>query len=219
MTQPAAYPSSYPSPAAPRSPAPLIVAGAIGLVVGVVLVGALWLIVGGTSGTDSDPVSAPAKLGDYQRFGDVKGGGSSDTQQRVASHVADSDTRSGQLLADAYGGAGAAVQTYASGDLRTTFELSVVRASTPGLYVGYQDAEYLGLAAPPREVKQFGNVQCVVQNEQASAGSETPPRVVQSDCQRVADELTVRIRPTSGELAQHPDQVATLVDQAFAALG
>lgn len=211
-----------PAPAPKPSRVPLYVAGGVGLVVGALVVGVLWLTVGssgsGGLGGSPGPVAAPAKLGTYQRFADIPSQATGNGKT-VADRTNAWNARTAQLISGAYDGAAATVETYASADLQVIFTVEVVRASSPGLFVPYQDPKALGLAAPEQDVRRFGSVECIVRTQPTSENSDTPPPVIGADCQRSEGGLTVRIPSVGGDLGEKPDQVAALVGQAFDAIG
>jgi hypothetical protein len=209
-------------PAPPTRPvrAPLYVAAGVGLVIGALVVGLLWLTVGDSDdgvGGSSTPVTAPAKLGDYQRFADVPGN-TSGPGKAAADRTTAWDRQTAQRISDAYHGAAATVQTYTTADLRVIFSVQIVRADSPGLFVPFQDPKTLGLAAPNQDVKTFGAVQCVVHIQSQAAENPGPIQVVGTDCQRTGGGLTVRIPTAGGDLGEHPDQVAAVVDEVFTAI-
>jgi hypothetical protein len=97
-------------------------------------------------------------------------------------------------------------------------QLFVVRANTPQPFMPYENLKELGESVPLYEVKQFGDVQCLVNNTQPEAsGPEPTDSVVTSLCQRSANGLTVQVR-ANGDIEHHPDQVATLVDDAWSSV-
>ncbi|TDQ00998.1 hypothetical protein [Labedaea rhizosphaerae] len=201
---------------------PLYLAAGIGLVVGALVVGLLWLTVGGSDddaigGGGSAPITAPAKVGEYQRFAEVPGNASG-PGKATAERMSAWDSQTAQRISTAYDGAAATVQTYAKADLSVIFQVQVVRANAPGLYVPYQDPKTLGLAEPQQDVKTFGAVQCIVHVQARAAESESPTQVVATDCQRTGGGLTVRVPTAGGTLGEHPDQVAAVVDEVFTAI-
>ena len=206
---------------APSSRVPLYVAAGVGLVVGALVVGVLWLTIGGSDdgvAGSSAPVTAPAKVGQYQRFADVPGNASG-PGKTTAERTSAWDSQTAQRISAAYDGAAATVQTYATADLSVIFQVQVVRANAPGLYVPYQDPKTLGLAEPEQDVKTFGAVQCIVHVQPRAAESQAPTQVVATDCQRSGGGLTVRIPAAGGTIGEHPDQVAAVVDEVFTAIG
>ena len=220
---PAPMPSPMPSPApSPRSSrVPLYVAAGVGLVVGALIVGVLWLTVGssgGGVGGSSSPVAAPAKVGEYQRFADIPGN-KSGPGRATADRFTSWNSQTAQRISAAYNGAAASVETYAKSDLSVIFSVQVVRANAPALFVPYQDPKALGLAEPDQDVKTFGKVQCIVHTQQRAAENPGPSQVIGTDCQRTGGGLTVRIPTTGGGLGEHPDQVAAVVDEVFNSIG
>jgi hypothetical protein len=213
---------SEPAPPARPVRAPLYVAAGVGLVVGALVVGLLWLTVGGSDdgggvGGSSAAVTAPAKVGVYQRFAEVPGN-TSGPGKAAADRTSAWDRQTAQRISDSYHGAAATVQTYATPDLGVIFSVQVVRADSPGLFVPYQDPKTLGLAAPNQDVKTYGAVQCVVHIQTQAAENPGPVQVIGTDCQRTGGGLTVRIPTAGGNLGEHPDQVAAVVDEVFTAI-
>jgi hypothetical protein len=203
----------------PSSRVPLYVAAGVGLVVGALVVGVLWLTVGSSEdGGSSGPIAVPAKVGDYQRFADIPGNASG-PGKATAERTSAWNRQTAQRISAAYDGAAATVETYARPDLQVIFTVQVVRANSSGLYVPYQDAKTLGLAEPDQDVKTFGKVQCIVHVQPKAAENEGPTQVVGTDCQRTGGGLTVRIPTAGGDLGEHPDQVAAVVDEVFTAIG
>jgi hypothetical protein len=224
-------PAPYnPPPAAPATAAgigsrrPLFLAAAAGFALAAVI--AIGLAVAGvlpsnddsgTSGTSAASITLPKTLGSYVRFADVKLNHSSRAAKSVANEK-NSDAKTASALSAAYDGAGAAVQVYADQKLATTVAAWAVRGPTPRPVVAYVDAKYLGLAQSPHEIKKVGSSYCSISTiEQTPAGQTPPPSATHTDyCQRSSDSLTVTVYAYGDStLAQHPDQVAALVDQVW----
>ncbi|MFC1430125.1 hypothetical protein ACEZDB_05560 [Streptacidiphilus sp. N1-3] len=128
------------------------------------------------------------------------------------------DTKSAQRLSQAYGGAKAVVQHYADSEVAEIVILDAVSASSPQPYVPYEDAAQLGMAVPPDQLVQVGQVACVVYNQGTAAGQKpTAESVVVNYCQRTGSGLTVQLR-ASGDLQHQPQQMAALVEKAWTAL-
>jgi hypothetical protein len=97
--------------------------------------------------------------------------------------------------------------------------LIAVRAESPRPFTPYTDAETLGLARSPQEVRTFGEVSCVVQNRATPAGEEPEPEAtLATSCQRTGDGLTVHVLYPRPDLGSQPEAVARMVDEAWAAL-
>ncbi|MFC4858153.1 hypothetical protein [Actinophytocola glycyrrhizae] len=168
----------------------------------------IWLLFGNESGSTS-PVSAPERLGDHYRFGDVPRLSSGENQRKTVDRQNRYDGESSARLSESNDGAGALVQTYANNDLDSMFALQVVRAPSPfPPYVSFSDPKDLGVDKPREEVLRYGSVACAVRNDPGQ-----PPRVMV--CLRTSDDLTVSITNTNGDLGEQPEEVAKLVDEAW----
>lgn len=201
-------------------------AGLAGLVVGAAAVGTTWLTLAdgddaaggsGVGPTSTSKLALPATLGTFVEFqGAARRSGSRGADQ-TAQRIAKSDAESTHLLSRAYGGAGAAVRTYAQrDDASTTVLVSAVRGGSPAPFVPYQDAAALGLVRPMREVRTVGDVACLIVNQPTPAGQTPRPDSVNVDhCQRTKEGLTVTVGNISGDLRTSPDQVAALVEDAW----
>lgn len=223
---PVTVPSSgQPAPGPARGP--LVLAALGGFVLAAVIALVLWATgvfdSGSSDGGSSDAsISLPAKVGSYVRFQDV----TLNKQPRAKAVVANneqSDARTAAALSRAYGGAGAAVQTYADQKLATTFTVWAVRARTPDPVVGYEDAKFLGLAVATDTVQHIGPVTCQLHNNATPAGklpAKDAATVVL--CQRTSESLTVVVRNVSGvgtpALNNSPNGVAAVVDQVWDAV-
>ena len=209
---------------APPPKRPLVVPAALGgLIVGAALVGIPWLLFGTSGGAaNSSPLTVPDTLGGLERSQVAVGKVTDNTG--VAKSEADRDDKDNRenaaRVSAAYGGAAAVVQTYHDDRLERGYQLTAVRANTPGLIAPYEDTELLGLAEPSQEVKEFGAVQCLV-HHLATAAGETPSadKTTVSSCQRSASGLTVQLKVINQtEDNRDPAKLATTVDEAWAAL-
>jgi hypothetical protein len=219
-TQSGNGPDEFPTPAhgtrmqEPRRPnggasprAVAVLAAVAGLVVGAAVTSGAWLLFGNGEGS-SATVSAPGRVGDYYRFGDVPAMDGDRQRQAVDRQVRYDRESSGRLSA-AHDGAGAVVQQYANEDLDSMFSLEVVRTRSPfPPYVPFSDPEDLGVDKPFEEVLRYGTVACSVRN---SPGQ--PPIVL--GCLRTSDDLTVTVSRVTGDAGQRPQDVAKLVDAAW----
>jgi hypothetical protein len=206
---PRGYPAPPPPPRSNRGG--FVVAGLVGLVVGGLLVGGAWMLFGGGDGTSSTPIAAPERIGDYSRFGDAAERKDEERGGKVADRYRDWDKRSSERLSAAHEGAGAFVQSYTNDDLEETFVLEAVRAPSPfPPYAQYSDPEVLGMERPVEELREFGDVGCLVRND--------PSTSYVLSCVRTDDELTVRITHAAGDLIEDPEAVAKLVDTAWGEL-
>ncbi|GAA2682424.1 hypothetical protein [Streptomyces lunalinharesii] len=199
--------------------------GLAGLVVGAAAVGATWLTLAdgddaggsGVGRTSTSTVTLPAAVGAFVEFQGAAHRSGNRGADQTARRIATSDAQSTSLLSRAYGGAGAAVRTYAQpADLSVTFMVGVVRGGSPAPFVPYQDAAALGLVRPMREVRTVGGVACVLVNQPTPAGQTPRPDSVTVDhCQRTKEGLTVTVGNISGDLHNSPDQVAALVEDVW----
>lgn len=187
-----------------------VVAGFVGLAVGAAVVAGAWLLFGNDGGGSSSPISAPEQVGDYYRFADVPL--LQDEDRRPVDYRVEADRRSSERLSAANGDAGAFVQQYSDDELENGFSLDVVRAPSPALYVPYSDPKYLGVDKPLEEVREFGDVACAMRN--LTSGESTVTRCLRTDA-----GLSVTISGVTGDLAEQPEQVAALVDEAWSQLG
>lgn len=202
---PYGYP--IPGPAPRRGRGGVALAGIAGLVVGGLLVGGAWLLLG-DDGPSSSPLSAPERVADYVRFGDAAERIDRDNGQEVAARYRDWDQRSSERLTAAHDGAGAFVQSYSDENLEHSFTMEAVRAPVPyPPYAPYSDPEVLGVDRPVEELREFGNVGCLVRNETAQS--------YVTSCVRTSDDLTVQITHVTGDLIDDPETVAKLVDTAW----
>jgi len=202
-------PSGFPMPApAPRrGPGGVILAGVAGLVVGGLLVGGVWLLVG-DGGASSSPISAPERVSDYARYGDAAERIDRDKGKEIADRYRDWDQRSSERLSAAHDGAGAFVQTYTDDDLEQSFTVEAVRAPAPyPPYAPYSDPEVLSMERPVEELREFGDVGCLVRND--------PAQSYVTSCVRTDNDLTVQITHVTGDLLDDPQAVAELVDATW----
>jgi hypothetical protein len=226
--QPGQFPAAAPAAASPRQGRislrnPLVTA-ALGLVVGLAAVGIPVLLsddggVGFGGGGGGGELSAPAKLDGLRPFADVQRAAGVPKAKEMADGIAKEERKSGERLSEAYGGAAAVVKQYADDDVETTVTLVAVRSRSPKPYVPYEDPERLALAVPPDELKVIGDVSCVLYNQPTAAGSKpTAESVHVTLCQRTGDGLTVQIRPGGSGVANQPEKVASLVEEAWSQL-
>ena len=206
---------------APRSASRVLVPAIVGVLVGAAVVGGLWLTVGSSSddlptasGAATDPITPPAKVGDYRFFADVPLNKEPRAQQAVRSADA-RDAENTKRLSAAYRGAAAVVKTYSNNDLLAFVPAYVVRASSPGLVAPYSDPKDLGLPKPEYEPMTFGDVECVAHNQPTTGGHS---EVYATECQRTSANLTVHVPPVGGPIGQHPDQLAAFVGELFDAI-
>lgn len=191
--------------ASPRAIA--VFAGVVGLIVGAAVASGIWLLFGNEGGS-SAAVSAPERIGEYYRFGDVPRM-SGDKQQKAVDRQVRYDKESSGRLSEAHEGAGAVVQQYATEDLDSMFSLEVVRTRSPfPPYVPFSDPKDLGTEKPFEEVLRYGTVACSVRNNPGQ-----PPIVL--GCLRTSGDLTVTVSRVTGDAGQRPEDVARLVDEAW----
>ncbi|WP_328222950.1 hypothetical protein [Streptomyces sp. NBC_00310] len=204
--------------------------GLVGLALGAGLVGGAWLVTGDGENPASSPaagakavpgggLSAPKTLGGFVRRDQAVLDLDKGAADRMAERYRAWDSRSGERLTRAYGGAAAVVQTFSDSSLWSSFQLTAVRGSAPRPYVPYTDPEVLGLEKPTNELVTFGKVDCVLHHLPTEAGDEPESDSVSTvSCQRGDGRLTVLFREVTGDLTHEPSQVARLVDEAWAEL-
>jgi hypothetical protein len=208
-------------PPAPRRrvSAAVVFSLVVGAVVGALVVGSIWLLFGDGGGPDVSG-STPDRVGDYGRFADAQVNQSDKGKQNVQ-RVQDWNRRSAERLSAAHHGAKAAVESYTDDRVEQQFTLLVVDAQVPfPPFVPYQDAAYLGLKRPPDELRELGDVACVVRNDPspASGGGDDDPKATHViSCVRTGSS-TVEIRNVSGDLAGDPQKVADLVNEVWSKL-
>ena len=224
--EPEPAPPVPPPPSAPRdgrARGPLVVAAVVGALVGAAVVGVLWLALGDDDGdaeaADTTPLEAPAALGAYVPPASAPAM-QNEQGQRQVDRWQRWNERTAQQVSEAFGGAAAVAATYVDDDLLSFVPLVAVRAQAPLPWVPYQDAAELGLARPPQELVRFGDVACVVQNQATPEGQEPAgDAAITTSCMRTGPGLTVQVLYPGPELGHQPEQVARLVDEAWASLG
>ena len=200
-------PRGFPTPVPRRGRGGAVLAGVAGLVVGGLLVGVAWLLLG-DDGASSSPISAPARISGYMRYGDAAEGVDREKGREIADRYRDWDQRSSERLSAAHDGAGAFVQSYTDEGLEQSFTVEAVRAPAPyPPYAPYSDPEYLRMERPVEELREFGDVGCLVRND--------PSQSYVTSCVRTDDDLTVQITHVGGDLLDDPEAVAKLVDAAW----
>jgi hypothetical protein len=213
-------PTSTPGLAARASRLPLLLAAAIaGVLVGSVVVGAVWILTDDdTVAVDTTPIAAPERLGPYRQVGALTAG-QGGAAVRNAKRTEAWNARTAEAVSRAYGGAAAVAATYADDGLETMIPVTAVRAATPEPFVPYQDPAELGLARPTSEVTRFDRVACVLHNDPTASGEEPDPQTVWvTSCMRSGPGLTVQIVSPGGGIAHQPQQVAGLVDEMWASV-
>jgi hypothetical protein len=198
----------------------MLFAGLIGLLIGALVVGGIWLASGSTAaGIGTQSITIPQSIGEFVPFEEVELNKSPKASDNVA-RVESWDDQSTLRLSKATGGAAAAVRSYSDKDLRNQISVLVYRAkaSPSPQFVPYQDANSLGLVHPPEEMDQFSAVSCVLHNDPTPVGTTSSPNSVHTiTCVRTGPELTVEIRPT-GDISNEPQRVAQLVDEVWNSL-
>jgi hypothetical protein len=198
----------------------ILVAGVIGLVIGALVASGIWLLAnsGGGGPAGSGPPVPPAKLGEYARIGDLRLSQSGLGKQN-ADRVSGWNQHSAERLSATYGGAAAAAETYYDEGMRTQFALYLVRTRAPfPPFVPFQDSAYLQVKRPFEEMRQFGDVACMVRNDPVPTNGEDRADTTHVvTCLRTSDHFTVQIAYVTDDLGNNPQQVADLVNQAWAA--
>jgi hypothetical protein len=202
---------------------PLVGAAAGGFVLAAVLALVLGLLgwwpgsASGGSGS-SAALSLPASVGDYRRFADIPKNKEAGAATAVRNAV-QNDADTAAALSKAHDGAGAAVQTYGNDKLDGFFSVWAVRDASPDLVVRVQDADFLGLEMPSRQVEQFGKVSCIVSYDSIPKGQPVREDATHTEqCQRSDGGLTVTVISPTPEIGNEPQAVVALVDQVWGAL-
>lgn len=208
------------TPAPPRRSVSPVIAAAIGLVVGAAGVGVPWLLTTHDTGVASGlPLQAPATLGGVDKA-DVQPVKVKDdlAHRQFAQRNATSDRENTNRVAAAYG-APALVQTYTAVDFAHSFQITAVRTHAPGLAIPYEQKDN-GLAGPTNELRQVGDVSCVLHNDLAPFEEPTPDKTSVLLCQRTDPGLTVQLKPLGDDTREHSDPAvcAAMIDEAWAKL-
>lgn len=217
-----------PAPGPPRTAVPQprrllarpVATGLIGVFVGAFLVGVPWLVLSLFGDAPSGrPLTAPANLGGLGRAQDAIAKVDAVRGKAQIDRVAKTDQETGARVSAAYGGAGAVVQDYQDDRLLRGVQLIAVRAPSPELVAPYEDVQALGVAKPGTELVRVGAVQCLVHNDPAAPGSTPDPeRSFVMNCQRTGPGLTVTVRSMGTDGNRDPQELAGIVDEAWATL-
>ncbi|MFI5614128.1 hypothetical protein [Amycolatopsis sp. NPDC051903] len=200
----------------------LVVAAAIGLGVGAAGVGVPWFLAAHDAGVVSGlPLSAPDTLGGVDRA-DVSPIKFKDdfAHRQYAQRNATNDRENGTRISAAYDGAPAVVQTYTAVDFAHSFQLTAVRAHSPGLAIPYEEKDN-GPAAPTNELRRVGDVSCVLHNDLTPLDHElTPDKTSVVVCQRTDAGLTIQLKPLGDDTKEHSDPgvCAVMIDEAWTKL-
>ncbi|MDT7806080.1 MAG: hypothetical protein QOI78_9513 [Actinomycetota bacterium] len=171
-------------------------------------------------GTTPQPLKAPDTLGGLSRAQDAIAKVDSVKGRPQIDRVDKTDRETGSRVSAAYGGAGAVVQQYQDDRLLRSFQLIAVRAPSPELVAPYEDVQALGVAKPSTELVRSGAVQCLLHNDPAAPGSTPDPeQSFVMSCQRTGQALTVTVRSLGTEGNHDPQELAAVVEEAWAALG
>jgi hypothetical protein len=205
-----------------------VVALAVGLGLGALLFGGNSSHTSPSSTTskptaaDTRPIALPASLGgfhDVVAAEAAKGAKASvlDSRKRAEATVTAATTAA---YSQAFGGASAAYHAYADSTLLKLSYVIAVRAAAPGLTVGpVQDAKYLGLATPSREVKAVGSVQCQIDWSPPTVAGQTPPDSSEliDGCQRTGPGLSVFVNGAGFRGRQGLNAMVGLANAAWSA--
>ncbi|MEV4603692.1 hypothetical protein AB0K15_40730 [Amycolatopsis sp. NPDC049253] len=199
-----------------------MVAAAIGLAAGAAGVGVPWFVTTHDAGLVSGlPLKAPDTLGGVDKA-DVYPIKIKDdyAHRQFAERNATNDRENGNRISTAYDGAPALVQTYTAVDFTHSFQLTAVRAHSPGLAIPYE-AKNNGLAAPTTELRHVGEVSCVLHNNLTPLDDElTPDKTAVVVCQRSDAGLTIQLKPLGDDTKEYSDPAvcAAMIDEAWAKL-
>lgn len=218
---PAVAPPYPAAPAPTQSRRPLLLAALAGFLVAAVLAGVLVAagVFDGGDATSTASISLPDKVDTFVSFDQVKSN-QANSLKRVVAYRLKADSKTAAELSAAHNGAGAAVQTYASEDLLTLFEIWAVRAPTTRPVLPYEDAAFLGLAQPQNVVRQYGRTWCALSSEPVAASQKPKANsYFATTCVRSDDHLSV-IYSGGGEndFSSDPARVAKAVDEIWDAV-
>ncbi|RIJ70656.1 hypothetical protein D1871_17650 [Nakamurella silvestris] len=166
---------------------------------------------------DTTPVALPEELGgSVLQSAAIAGLDQSQPGQgtEMVEREARVNATTAAALAKAYGGAGAAVQTYTDADLMNSITAVAVRAPSPRLFLSrVTDPADLRLAVNRENIRTDGEVDCyTVQVKATVVGTVPDPADTAVDhCQRTGEHLTVRIYLGGRQDRNDPDRVATAV--------
>jgi len=199
----------------------------LGLVLAVVIGAVLVLSKAMSFGSGNHPAAAdtravalPEELGalkDIDKASDAVSTKGSQARRARTAHIY---LRTQQQYAAAFGGAGVGVRTYADQGLEFLGTVIAVRAPSAGLTIGPDaDPADLGLGAPQREIKHFGDLQCLVVNVQTvTKGQQADPEQQTTTlCRRSNSTVTVEAFGNGRGTAQQKLIIA-LTEAAFAAV-
>ncbi|QYN18864.1 hypothetical protein [Amycolatopsis sp. DSM 110486] len=202
-------------------PVSLVIAAAIGLAIGAAGVGIPWLLTAHDSGVVSGlPLKAPDTLGGVDRA-DVQPVKLKDdfAHRQFAQRNATNDRENTTRVSAAYG-APAVVQTYTAVNFSHSFTLTAIRTHAPGLAIAYEDKDN-GLAAPTNELRQVGDVSCVLRNNLTPLDEKlTPDKTSVFLCQRTDPGFTIQLKPLGDDTKEYRDPTvcAAMIDEAWTKL-
>jgi len=153
---------------------------------------------------DQQPIEMPATLAGFIDQGkaiqDVNAGAG---QDRIA-HLDQINQLTTTAMKESFGDVGVGVRSYATPGLESFGTGIAVRAPAPLLEVlPAQDADYLGLAAPPQEITVVGEVRCLVTNPVTAKGQQVDPAGIKPvQCQRTGPALTIIFYPSGDVTVQ-----------------
>ncbi|WP_326835179.1 hypothetical protein VSH64_09675 [Amycolatopsis rhabdoformis] len=199
---------------------PLVIAAVVGLVVGAAGVGVPWFVTAHDSGVVSGlPLEAPDTLGGVDRA-DVYPIKLKDDEshRQFAQRNATTDRENTNRLSAAYG-APALVQTYTATNFAHSFQITAVRAHAPGLVTPYEGKDN-GLAGPLNELRQIGDVSCLLHNDLAPFDKPSPDKTSVVVCQRTDATLTIQLKPLGDDTLEYTDPTvcANMINEAWAKL-
>jgi hypothetical protein len=151
------------------------------------------------------PVTLPSSLGGLQDYlaateARIKNSSGSTKRTALLSSQKANQEKINSLTVAAYQranpGAAVAYHAYTDGELLAQIGVIAVRATYPRLTLGpVLDPAYLGLAAPPQQIKTFGEVECVIAQMQITVAGRPidPKNEAATMCQRTGPALTVQV--------------------------
>jgi hypothetical protein len=147
---------------------------------------------------DTRAITLPNDLGGLRDIGDVIKTKTHDAKivKQQTNNVATVGAATEAAYRKAFGGPATAFRQYADSGLEHMPYVIAVRAPAPGLTIGpVQNAKFLGLATPEREVKSVGPVSCQIEWSPPTPAGRTPPPSSELvvACQRSGPHVTVYV--------------------------
>jgi hypothetical protein len=206
---------------------PLLLGLGLGLILAVVIGAGLVLSRAMSFGSGNHPAAAdtravtlPEGLGALKDIDKASDAVSTKGSQERRARNAHTYIRTQQQYTGAFGGAGVGIRTYADRGLEFLGTVVAVRAPSAGLTIGPDaDPADLGLGAPQREIKHFGDLECLVVNVQTVMKGQQadPEQQTTTLCRRSNSTVTVEAFG-NGRGAAQQKLIIALTEAAFAAV-